>query len=255
MGDRTGRSRPPVAPLIVKDKVIVGIAGGEFAIRGFLDAYDVPDRPGKRIWRFWTVPGRRESPAAKPGRPKLWQRGGGPTWLTGTYDPRSISIYSGTGNPTRTLRRRIARATTCTATRSIAIDADKAHDTLALPVHAARRARLGREPDPGAREPHLGGQARKVVMVANRNGFFYVLDRTTAQFLCAKPFVKQTWAKEIGADGRPVEMPDQRPTATGTRTCPICSAAPISCRRHTILRRRHQFRVFVVVVPSWRAVG
>ena len=87
-----------VAPLVVKDKVIVGIAGGEFAIRGFLDAYDPDDRQA-RSGDSGPCP-RRASPAARPGRRKRsWERGGGPTWLTGTYDPELNLIYWGTGNP------------------------------------------------------------------------------------------------------------------------------------------------------------
>src|SRR5262245_32458400 len=85
-----------VAPLIVKDKVIVGIAGGEFAVRGFLDAYDI--KTGARAWRFWTVPGPGE-PGSDTWTADSWERGGAPTWLTGTYDPQLDTIYWGTGNP------------------------------------------------------------------------------------------------------------------------------------------------------------
>ena len=139
------------APLIVKDKVIVGIAGGEFANRGFLDAYD--PATGERLWRFYTIPAPGEK-GSETWQGDIWQRGGGPTWLTGTYDPALNLLYWGTGNPNpdwdglqpprrQPLYRFAPRA------RS-----GHRHVEMAFPVHAARHARLGRERSAGARRPH-----------------------------------------------------------------------------------------------------
>ncbi|MCI0666035.1 MAG: PQQ-binding-like beta-propeller repeat protein, partial [Acidobacteria bacterium] len=92
---KTGHSIS-VAPLAVKDKIIVGIAGGEFGIRGFLDAYDA--KTGKRVWRLWTIPGPGE-PGNETWEGESWKTGGAPTWVTGSYDPELNLIYWGTGNP------------------------------------------------------------------------------------------------------------------------------------------------------------
>ena len=204
------------APLLVKDKLIVGLAGGEYAIRGFISAYDPND--GKEIWKFYTVPG--------PGQPGFdtwsatWDRGGGPAWLTGSYDPDLNLLYWGTGNPNPDFYGGDRKGDNLYTGSLVALDADtgklKWHyqftphdehdwDAVEMPVLA---------------DITIAGRPRKVVMQANRNGFFYVLDRATGEFLLAKPFVKTTWAIDIGKDGRPVELPNQRPTPQGTLTCP-----------------------------------
>ena len=204
------------APLLVKDKLIVGLAGGEYAIRGFISAFD--PETGKEVWRFYTVPG--------PGQPGFeswsatWDKGGGPAWLTGSYDPELNLIYWGTGNPNPDFYGVDRKGDNLYTGSLVALDADtgklKWHyqftphdehdwDAVEMPVLA---------------DITIGGRARKVVMQANRNGFFYVLDRATGEFLLGKPFVNTTWAKEIGKDGKPIELPNQRPTAQGTTTCP-----------------------------------
>jgi alcohol dehydrogenase (cytochrome c) len=206
-----------VAPLVVKDLVIAGISGGEFAIRGFLDAYDV--RTGRRVWRFWTVPAPGE-PGSETWPGDSWARGGGPTWITGSFDPALNLLYWGTGNPNPDYYGADRTGDNLYTNSLIALDADRGtlrwhfqftpydeHDWDATHV-------------PVLADVTIGGLPRKVVMVANRNGFFYVLDRTDGRFIRASPFVRQTWAKEIAANGRPVELPDQRPTRTGTLTCP-----------------------------------
>jgi alcohol dehydrogenase (cytochrome c) len=206
-----------VAPLLVKDKVIIGIAGAEFGIRGFIDAYDAAT--GKRAWRFWTV--------AAPGEPggntwagDSWERGGGSTWVTGTYDPELNLVYWGTGNPGPDYYGKERPGDNLYTDAVVALDADTgqlrwhyqftAHDThdwdaVQVPVLA---------------DIQMGGERRKVVMVANRNGFFYTLDRTNGKFLVGRPFVRTTWAERIGADGRPVVLPNTEPTENGTYVCP-----------------------------------
>jgi alcohol dehydrogenase (cytochrome c) len=205
------------APLVVNGKVIIGIAGGEFAIRGFLDAYDAAT--GKRAWRFYTVP--------EPGEPggdtwpgASWERGGAPTWLSGSYDPETNTLYWGTGNPNPDFYGESRKGDNLYSGSLIALDADSGklkwhfqftpHD-----VHDWDANQI-----PVLADLTVGGTPRKVVMVANRNGFFYVLDRLNGQFIQARPFIQQTWAKEIDAKGRPVELPDQRPSPNGTLTCP-----------------------------------
>jgi alcohol dehydrogenase (cytochrome c) len=205
------------APLIVKDKVIVGVAGGEYAIRGFLDAYDPKD--GARVWRFWTVPAPGE-PGAESWPAEVWERGGGPTWLTGTYDPELNLLYWGTGNPNPDFYGADRKGDNLYTNALVALDAD----TGKLRWHFQFTPHDEHDWDanqiPVLADVTMDGAARKVVMVANRNGFLYVLDRADGRFLRASAFVHQTWAKGIDRDGRPVEQPDQRPTPAGVLTCP-----------------------------------
>ncbi len=213
---RQGYASTP-APLVVGNKVIVGIAGGEFAIRGFLDAYDADT--GKRAWRFWTIPAPGE-PGSDTWPSDTWDRGGAPTWLSGTYDPELNLLFWGTGNPSPDFYGDNRTGDNLYSGSLIALDAD----TGALKWHFQFTPHDTHDWDanqiPVLADLAIGGQPRKVVMVANRNGFLYLLDRTTGQFIHAHPFVRQTWAKEIAANGRPVELPDQRPTEKGTLTCP-----------------------------------
>ena len=222
------------APLIVKDKVIVGIAGGEFAIRGFLDAYDV--NTGKRAWRFWTIPAPGE-PGSETWPATAWERGGAPTWLSGSYDPGAQPAVLGHRQSESRFLRRQPQGRQPVLGFAHRARCRHRHAEVALPVHAARHARLGREPDSGAGGPDDRRRSRaRPCMVANRNGFLYVLDRTTGTFISAKPFVHQTWAKEIAADGRPVEVPDQRPTCKGHVD------VPRSLRRHQLHVARRSTR-------------
>ena len=133
-------------------------------------------------------------------------RGGGGTWMTGSYDPElGLLVLGNRQSESRLLRRRNALATTCTRLAARASMPTRAN-CVALPIHAARHARLGLEPRAGARDLTIGRPERQFVMVANRNGFFYVLDRTTGELLLGKPFTATTWAREIGADGRPIVL-------------------------------------------------
>jgi alcohol dehydrogenase (cytochrome c) len=205
------------APLVVKDKVIVGIAGAEFGVRGFLDAYDAAT--GVRKWRVWTVP-EPGQPGSETWPEKAWQHGGGPTWVTGAYDADLNLIYWGTGNPSPLYFGDGRKGDNLYTNCLLAIEAD----TGRLRWHYQFTPHDTHDWDsnhvPILAELPIGGAARKVVMVANRNGFFYTLDRTTGKLLAARPFVNQTWAKEIGGDGRPVMLPNTEPTVSGTTTCP-----------------------------------
>jgi alcohol dehydrogenase (cytochrome c) len=205
------------APLIVNDKVIVGVAGGEYAIRGFLDAYDPGS--GARIWRFWTVPAPGE-PGSETWPAEVWERGGGPTWLTGTYDPELGLLYWGTGNPNPDFYGADRSGDNLYTNALIALDVE----TGTLRWHFQFTPHDEHDWDanqiPVLVDAPIDGRMRKLVMVANRNGFLYVLDRANGRFIRASPFGHQTWAKAIDSSGRPVEQPDQRPTPAGTLTCP-----------------------------------
>jgi len=201
MPDELQKYGSTVAPLIVKDMVIAGVSGGDWGIRGFIAAYKA--NTGERVWRFWTVPAKGEPGIEtwKGAEPKV---GGGSTWLTGSYDPETDTLYWPTGNPFPN-----------------SDDRDRPGDNLFTDCILALDPGTGKLKwhyqftphdlhDRDATEPPVlidtkyHGQERKLMLFANRNGFFYVLDRTEGQVLLAKPFVKRlTWASGIGADGRP----------------------------------------------------
>jgi alcohol dehydrogenase (cytochrome c) len=205
------------APLVVKDMVIVGIAGGEFASRGFLDAYDVDT--GARRWRFWTIPAAGE-PGSETWPADTTVRLGGPTWLTGTYDPALNFLFWGTGNPSPPFHGLSRPGDNLYTNSLVALDANSGalrwhyqftpHDTHDWDANQI----------PVLADLKLNGRERSVVMVANRNGFFYVLDRATGEFLLGKPFVRTTWATEIGHDRRPVLLRPPEPSSSGTHICP-----------------------------------
>jgi alcohol dehydrogenase (cytochrome c) len=199
------------APLAIKDKVIVGIAGAEGGIRGFLDAYDA--KTGERAWRFWTIPAPGEPGSETWGGGDAWRHGGASTWLTGSYDPDLNLLYWGTGNPGPDYNGDVRPGDNLYSCSLLALDPD----TGTLKWHFQFTPHDTRDWD-ATQVPVLidsASDGRKLVVVPSRNGFHYVLDRRTGEFLLAKPFVKQTWAKEIDKKGRPVLNPGQEPTYDG----------------------------------------
>ena len=200
-------------PLIVKDKIIVGHAGGEYALRGFLDAYDVS---GKHLWRFYTIPAPGEL-GNETWKGDSWKTGGGGTWLTGTYDPELDTVYWPIGNPA------------AMTDRSVRGDGDNLFTDSVVAL----------DPDTGERKWHYQftpndghdwdstedmvlvdrvwrGQQRKLLMHADRNGHFYVLDRTTGAFLSGTPFIHQTWNKGFDEKGRPMPIPGSNSSPEGS---------------------------------------
>jgi len=207
-----------VAPLVIKDKVIVGIAGAEFGIRGFIDGYDA--QTGKRAWRFYTVAGPDDPGGRSWPRGDAYLRGGGSIWVTGTYDPEQNLVFFGTGNPGPDYYSNGREGDNLYTTSVVALDADSGqrrwhYQFTPHDVHDWDSTQV-----PVLGELTIDGQPRKVVMFANRNGFFYTLDRATGNVIVARPFVQTTWAREIGADGRPVLLPGHLPDEEGTKTCP-----------------------------------
>ncbi len=206
-----------VAPLLVKDKVVIGVSGGEYGVRGFVDAYEA--ETGKRAWRFYTVPGPGE-PGNETWEGDSWKTGGAPAWITGAFDPELNLIYWPTGNPAPDFSGIQRKGDNLYSNSMLALDADTGklkwyfqftpHD-----VHDYDATEV-----PVLLDLEINGQTRKLLAQANRNGFFYVLDRTNGKFLIAKPFAHLTWAKEVGPDGRPVLVPSTDPTPEGTRVCP-----------------------------------
>jgi alcohol dehydrogenase (cytochrome c) len=193
-----------VAPLVVNDTVIVGNSGGDLPTRGFIDAYDAAT--GTRVWRFYTIPGPGEPGSETWSDPEVLPRGGGATWTTGSYDPELNLIYWGTGNPSPDYYGGDRLGDNLYTASLVALDAD----TGALRWHYQFTPHDTHDWDanqiPVLAELTVGGTPRQVVMTANRNGFFYVLDRATGELLLARPFTGTQWAREIGTDGRPIVL-------------------------------------------------
>lgn len=209
--------------LAVENLVVAGTAGGEEGVRGFLAAYD--QQTGKEVWRFWTIPAKGEKGS------ETWDgedilHGGGPTWLTGSYDPETKTVYWTTGNAGPDFNGDNRKGDNLYTCSILAIDLE----TGKLKWHF--QATPHDEWDWDAVQPVLlvdaawQGQPRKLLLQANRNGFLYVLDRTDGKMLLAKPLVRKlTWAKEILPDGRPVMNPNQNPTTEGNLVCPAVVGA------------------------------
>ncbi len=209
--------------LAVENLVVAGTAGGEEGVRGFLAAYD--QQTGKEVWRFWTIPARGEKGSETWDGPDI-DHGGGPTWLTGSYDPATKTVYWPTGNAGPDFNGDNRKGDNLYTCSILALDA------------ATGKLKWHFQPTPhdewdwDAVAPLVlvdaawRGQPRKLLLQANRNGFLYVLDRIDGKMLMATPMVKKlTWAKEIAPDGRPVMNPNQVPTPEGALICPAVEGA------------------------------
>jgi alcohol dehydrogenase (cytochrome c) len=206
------------APLALDGKIIVGVTAGECALTGWVDAYDAAT--GKRLWRTYTTP--------RPGDPnrKTWSPessadyGGSPTWMTGTYDADTDTIFWATGNPGPDYEGRTREGDNLYSNCVLALDPKTGrmkwwfqftpHD-----VH-----------DWDATETMVlidgivRGQKRKLLVTAQRNAFYYVLDRSSGEFITGRAFAKQTWAKGLDDKGRPIVLPNTAPTPEGNYVCP-----------------------------------
>ena len=211
------------APMVVGDLVIAGIAGGDEGARGFVAAYE--QATGKEVWRFWAVPARGE-PGSETWKGNAIDHPGAATWMTGSYDAELDTLYWAIGNPGPDM-----------------IGDDRQGDNLYSDSVVALDPKTGRRKwhfqftphdvhDYDAQQPIVlvdatwKGQPRKLLLQANRNGYFYVLDRITGEFLSGTPYVKNiTWASGLTKEGRPIVVPNMEPTREGRRVCPSLEGA------------------------------
>ena len=203
-----------MAPLVIKDKVIIGVGGGEYGIRGFVAAYDV--HTGKEVWKFHTIPAPGEPGSETWGKGADWQHGGGSVWVTGSYDPELNLVYWGVGNPGPDWNAEQRPGDNLYTDSVVALDPD----TGKLKWHFQFTPNDNYDYDsvqvPVLVDMPWKGKPAKLMLWANRNGFFYVLDRVTGKFLFGLPFAKVTWASGLDANGRPI----QTPTPLGEVTWP-----------------------------------
>jgi alcohol dehydrogenase (cytochrome c) len=209
----------PVAPLIVKGRVVIGIAPGDHGMNGWLDAYDAES--GKHVWRWNAIP--------KPGEPgnetwsgDSWKTAGGDTWLTGSYDPQLNLIYWGIGNPAPDFDGDVRKGDNLYTECMVALDADTGKlkwyfqftphdvhdwDSVEIPVL-------------------VDNNGKQLLVQANRNGYYYVLDRTNGKYVTGKAFVKNlNWADGLTPEGKPIRVKGVEPTLQGNKVCPATSGA------------------------------
>lgn len=246
------------SPLAVGGLVVSGISGGDEGVRGFLAAFD--QATGREVWRFWTVPKAGE-PGSETWRGKDIEHGCASTWLTGTYDADLDTLYWPTGNPCPDYDGRERQGDNLYSDSLLALD----------PRTGRLKWHFQYTPhdlwDWDAQQPPLlvdvtwAGRPRKLILHANRNGFFYVLDRIDGTLLRATPFVKKlTWASRIGADGRPVLNANQTPTPEGVTVCPAVegatnwfSTAFDAARGLYFVQALEKCTVYTLVPSTWEA--
>ncbi|MBI4907800.1 MAG: PQQ-dependent dehydrogenase, methanol/ethanol family [Acidobacteria bacterium] len=210
------------APLAIDGKILVGITAGECALTGFVDAYDAAT--GKRLWRTHTV--------AQPGDPNTasWggdsaKYGGAPTWMTGTYDAGANTIYWTTGNPGPDYNGTTRPGDNLYSSAVLALDAATGKRKWWFQFTPHDVHDWDGNQTPVLLDAEIRGQKRKLLATANRNAFYYVLDRTTGQFVAGKAFARQTWAKGLDDKGRPIVLPNTEPTPEGNYVCPDAAGA------------------------------
>lgn len=206
-----------MAPLVVKDKIIIGPAGGEYGIRGFIDAYDA--ETGERVWRFNTIPGPGE-PGHETWENDAWKTGGGSAWVTGSFDPELNLLYWGVGNPSPDWNPGVRPGDNLYTDSVIALNPDTGELSWHFQFTPHDEWDWDAVQVPVLVDMEFNGSMRKLMLWGNRNAFFYVLDRTDGTFLRGNAFTKQTWAEGLDDSGRPMKIPGMGPSEDGTKVFP-----------------------------------
>jgi len=211
-----------LAPLALDGKIVVGVSGAEAGVRGFIDAYDATS--GERLWRTFTVPAPGE-PGSETWQGDAWQTGGGSTWLTGSFDPELNLLYWTTGNPAPDWNGDLRPGDNLYTCAVLALDPDTGemqwffqytpHDTHDWDANQI----------PVLVDGEFSGEQRKLLALANRNAFYYLLDRETGEFLLGEEYSYQTWAEGIDENGRPIVIPGTDPTYEGNVVWPSLQGA------------------------------
>jgi len=215
--DKTKGYGATSAPLVVKDQVIVGTSGGDSGVRGFVAAYDAAT--GKKKWQRWTIPGPGEFGSSSwPGDSYL--HGGGTTWMPGTYDPELNTVYWTTSNASPDFSGDSRPGDDLYTACVLALDGDTGELKWYFQFTPHDLYDYDATETPVLIDTTENGTMRHLLLQANRNGYFYVLDRTSGKFLRATPFVqKLNWAKGVDASGRPI-LTGRIPTREGAYVCP-----------------------------------
>ena len=208
------------APLAINGKIVVGVGGGEAGAHGFLSCFDAKN--GKLLWQTYTVPRSDGDPGADTWTNGSWSNGGGTTWNTGSYDPELNLVYWGTGNPAPDWNGEGRMGDNLFTCSLLALDADTGKMKWYFQFTPHETHDWDAAEPPILFDATINGKPRRLVAMANRNAFYYVLDRTNGEFITGVPFAKQTWAKGLDAKGRPIKMPPEQiePSIEGTLVYP-----------------------------------
>jgi alcohol dehydrogenase (cytochrome c) len=206
------------APLAVDGKIIIGTTAGECGLTGFVDAFDAAT--GKHLWRVQAIAQKGDPNRATWPNDQAADTGGGPTWMTGGYDSETNTIFWTTGNPAPDYDGSVRAGANLYTCSVLAIDLNTGklkwyfqftpHDTHDWDANE----------DTVLVNAPIDGKMRKLMVQANRNGFYYVLDRETGRFITGKPFTKQTWADGLDKEGHPIVKPGSDSSPEGSYTCP-----------------------------------
>jgi len=210
------------APLVVEDKVLVGIAGGEYGIRGFLDCYDA--LTGDHLWRFFTIPAPGE-PGHETWSGDAWRTGGGPTWVTGSYDPELRVVYWGVGNPGPDYNAASRPGDNLYTNSIVALNVDSGKLIWHFQFTPHDEHDWDANHTPILVDGVLEGRQRRLVVMANKNAYYYVLDRVTGEFIRGVPFAWQTWSHGLDPHGRPIPREEAAPSRKGTLVAPVAAGA------------------------------
>src|SRR5690242_12674369 len=202
-----------LAPLVIKNLVLIGVSGGEYGIRGFIDAYDAAS--GARKWRFHTIPAPGEA-GHDTWEGDSWKIGGAPAWITGTYDPATNTTFWTTGNPSPSNRGEGRAGDNLYSNCLLALDPD----TGKLKWYFQFTKHDEHDYDATQVPVIVDDGERHLIVQANRNGFFYVIDRTSGKLLSATAYGRVTWSDSKDASGVPIERKEASPTLTGVPVCP-----------------------------------
>jgi alcohol dehydrogenase (cytochrome c) len=213
----------PAAPLALNGKIVTGVAPGDYGMNGLLAAFDAAT--GEQLWRWNAIP--------KPGEPgsetwagDSWKTGGGNTWLTGSYDPELNLIYWGVGNPAPDFDGDVRKGDNLYTESMVALDADTGKLKWYFQFTPHDTADWDAVEIPVLVDAPFEGKTRKLLVQANRNGFYYVLDRTNGKFLNGTQFTPQlNWATGLTKEGKPIRVPGIEPSLQGTNVCPSVRGA------------------------------
>src|SRR5579859_41085 len=205
------------APLIANGSVIVGVSGAEYGIRGFVAAYDA--ETGQQQWKFNTIPGPGEF-GHDTWKNDAWQSGGGSTWVTGSYDPALDLVYWGVGNPAPAFNGDVRPGDNLFTDSLVALHANSGKLAWYFQFTPHDEHDWDATQTPILADLTIKGVLRRVLCVPDRNGFYYVLDRATGEFLVGMPFVEENWANGLDSSGRPILTSHSELTPSGRLTKP-----------------------------------
>ena len=211
------------APLAIDGKIIVGVTAGECALTGFIDAFDAAT--GKKLWRTYTTP-QKGDPNRKTWIPEsAADFGGVPTWMTGTYDSDTKTLFWTTGNPGPDYDGSVRGGDNLYSCSVLALDPETGRMKWWFQYTPHDVHDWDGTQTPVLIDGIVHGKKRKLLVTAQRNAFYYVLDRETGEFLTGQAFAKQTWAKGLDDKGRPIALPNTTPTPEGNHVCPDAAGA------------------------------